>query len=431
MPVTSRTVTINVTEVPTDLSLNVRVFSQDDPAPPITALALVGDIYTGTVILENPALAGYIHVWVDEPEPRREIVTDYTLGGSPGLMRGGRGLMRGGRGLMRGGRAPAVSADGQVILYGENLVFEDEEFFILQAATNLPSAPPWTTVVGQSFRLSTSANAPDLSGTSLSFNYLGAEVPPGEEDWLRVYFWNGVDWRRLRTQLDTYYNVASAPTQGEGLYALMTNIEIPLYGPDWNVLPYPIEGTRPIKEALEPISGYYGVVYDRVVTDTLNPWRVYGPDAPDWVNDLTELQFGRAYMIYVTETITLPLKGGSTNANTALSSTLPIPPATYYGTVAPTGSFTPTVGMPVTAVIADKLCGATHTQEIGDQIIYVVEVLADDLDGATGCGTLGRTVKFYLDSQLVAPSVPWDNRKVTEASLQHIRVYLPTMVKVP
>jgi len=430
-PVTSRTVSINVTGVPTDLSLNVRVYPLNDSAPSSTALTLVADIYSGTVNLENPTLAGHVHVWVNEPEPRREIVTDYTLGGSPGLMRGSRGLMRGSRGLMRGSRAPAVSADGHVILYGENLDFEDGEFFTLQAATNLPSAPPWTTVVGQSFRLSTSANAPDLSGTSLSFNYLGAEVPPGEEDWLRVYYWDGADWRRLRTQLDTYYNVASAPTQGEGLYALMTNIEIPLFGAAWNTLPYPIEGTRPIEEALAPISGYYSIVYDRVVTDTLDPWKVYGPDAPDWVNDLKQMQFGRAYLIYVTETVTLPLKGGSTNANIALSNTLPIPPATYYGMVAATGNFTPTVGMTVSALITDKLCGQTQTQEIDDQIVYVIEVLADDLDGAIGCGTLGRTVKFYLESELMAPSVPWDNRKVAEASLQRLRVYLPTMLKVP
>ena len=97
--------------------------------------------------------------------------------------------------------------------------------------------------------------------------------------------------------------------------------------------------------------------------------------------------------------------------------------------VAATGSLTPTVGMTVTALITDKLCGQTQTQEIDDQIVYVIEVLADDLDGATGCGTLGRTVKFYLESELMAPSVPWDNRKVAEASLQQLRVYLPTMLK--
>jgi hypothetical protein len=239
-----------------------------------------------------------------------------------------------------------------------------------------------------------------------------------------------VEWRRLPTQLDTYYNVASAPTQGEGLYALMTNIEIALYGPDWNLLPYPIEGTRPVEEALAPIEGYYSIVYERVFTDTLDPWKVHGPDAPDWVNDLLNLRFGRSYLIYVTETVTLPLKGGSTYANAALSSTLPIPPATYYGMVASSASFSPTVGMSVTALITDKVCGQAQTQEIDEQIVYVIEVLADDWHGATGCGTLGRTVKFYLGADLMAPSVPWDNRKVTEAPLQHMRVYLPTMIKV-
>jgi hypothetical protein len=195
-PVTSRTIAITVTNVPTGLSLGARLFPVTDPAPDIISLTPVGDEYAGTFNADEPAIEGYVQVWVDEAEPRREIVTDYALGGGPGYVRGRGGYVRGRGGYVRGRGAPAVSADGQVILFGEELDFEEGEFFALQAATTIPSPPPWTTVVGQGYRLSASANAPDLGGTSISFSYLGSEVPSGEEDWLRLHFWDGVSWQQ-------------------------------------------------------------------------------------------------------------------------------------------------------------------------------------------------------------------------------------------
>jgi hypothetical protein len=430
-PVTSRTVVVTVADVPSGMSLYARLFPMNDPAPPAIQLTRTGEVYSGTVRLDEPALVAHVHVWVDKAgaEPRREIVTDYALGGNPGLMRGRRGLMRGRRGLMRGRRAPAVSADGQVILYGEALDFEDGEFYALQAATTVPSPPPWATVVGQAFWLATSADAPNLVGTSLSFNYLGTEVPQGEEDWLHVYYWNGAAWMQLPTQLDTYYNIASAPTQDEGLYALMSTIEIPLHGPGWNTFAYPVPGTRPVEEALEPIEGYFSVVYGYVVTDTLDPWKVFGPSAPDWVNDLAQFKFGHGYWIHMTESITLPLKGGAT----ATAATLPVPPTTYYGAVGPGSTFTPAEGMTVTAWIAQNLCGQAEMIKVEGQIVYVMEVLADDFGKAAGCGAAGRTVHFKVGDEYLAPSAPWDNSRVQEVPLHSmpLRFYLPLVLQAP
>ena len=50
-----------------------------------------------------------------------------------------------------------------------------------------------------------------------------------EENWLRVYYMapGSGEWAILDTSLDTYHNTASAPAQGEGLYALMSSLEIP------------------------------------------------------------------------------------------------------------------------------------------------------------------------------------------------------------
>ena len=42
-----------------------------------------------------------------------------------------------------------------------------------------------------------------------------------EEDQLAIYFWGGDTWQALDTVLNTTYNLASAPSQGSGVYALL------------------------------------------------------------------------------------------------------------------------------------------------------------------------------------------------------------------
>ena len=81
-----------------------------------------------------------VQVWVEEAEPRREVVVDYALGGNPGHV-WSRRAPRGSPGHVWSRRAPVISADGQVILYGPDLEFEEGEFLALQSATVLPSTP--------------------------------------------------------------------------------------------------------------------------------------------------------------------------------------------------------------------------------------------------------------------------------------------------
>lgn len=71
------------------------------------------------------------HLWVDEAEPRREIVIDYTLGGNPGNARS-RDTPRGSPGNARSRDVPVLSSDGQVILFGEQLVFPPGTFYSIQ-----------------------------------------------------------------------------------------------------------------------------------------------------------------------------------------------------------------------------------------------------------------------------------------------------------
>jgi hypothetical protein len=236
--------------------------------------------------------------------------------------------------------------------------------------------------------------------------------------------------------LDTYYNLASTPSQGEGVYALMVSVKIPLHGPGWNLVSYPLPGSQAVTDALRSISGTYAIVYGYVVTDTSDPWRVYGVGAPPYVNRLHELRFGQGYWISVTEPITWylsegpdPLAAGDVQSPQSLQD-MQGPPATYYGPVLTGQGFTPTVGMAVTAWIAGNLCGQGRTMEVGGEVVYSVHVSADGLGGAAGCGEPSRYVTFKVDSRAMSPTAVWGNNRLWELPLQPgWRVYLPLVLR--
>jgi hypothetical protein len=422
-PVTSRTIGITVTNVEPGLVVRARLYPLSGPATDAITLTEMGGVYAGMFTATEPALAGYVHVWVNEAALRREVVADYALGGGPAGSRGFRS------GFQRNRQAPAVSADGQVILFGD-LDFDEGEFFALQGASVVRGVPEWMAVVGQAYRLVGSANAPDLTGASISFAYLGSEVPSGQEGWVKVYYQAPMSatWQVLPTRLDTYHNTASAPVAGEGMYVLMTSVEIPIYAPGWNMVAYPVPGTRPVEGALASISGSYGMVYGYEPTDPADPWKLYAPGVPEWVNDLDALEFGHGYWISVTQPITLHLGGAD-----GVASGIPMPPATYYGRVEPGAGFTPAAGMTVTAWIDGNLCGQGVLTDVAEYgVAYVVDVMADDGGAWVGCGAPGREVVFRVDSQEVAPIALWNNDQVWELTLRPPgQIYLPLVLCVP
>ena len=387
-----------------------------------TSAAAFPERYVGAFALDEPAPQGYVQIWVDEPEPRRESVVDYALGGNPayrhgtgayrhgtGAYRHGTGAYRHGTGAYRHGTgAPTQSADGQVQIFGDGLVFNPGEFFALQAVNGLPFQPAGTTLVGQGYRLLASAGAPSLLGTSISFYYAGRDVPPGEEAFLSVYFWNGARWQKLPTTLNTDYNVAVAPTQGAGLYALLSSIEIPLYGPGWNPIIYPAQGSKLVAEALASINDSYGIVYGTVLTETADPWKVYAVNVPMWVNDLATLDFGKTYWISVTQAITLQVTGNGA-ARPSNVENLPSPPMTVYGTAAVSGT--------VTAWINGVQCGQGQTQMDNGQIVYTLNIQPDAPGGKLGCGAAGRSVTFKVGSQTMRTTIGWDIDRVRNAPL--------------
>ena len=241
-------------------------------------------------------------------------------------------------------------------MIGVGLVFNEGEFFALQSVVTLQARPLGTTLVGQAYRLSKSSSAPSLVSTSISLNYAGRDVLPGEDDFPHVYFFDGAAWQRLPITVDTNHNVAVASVPaiatGQGLYALLSGVEIPLYGPGWNSIIYPAQGSKPVTQALASIDGAFSIVYGKSLTDTLDPWKVYAVGAPGWVDDLAALDYAQSYWISVTKSITLQVTGGGASAPTALFS----PPMTAYGSVPFAGT--------VTAWVNGLLCGQGQTQLI-------------------------------------------------------------------
>lgn len=426
-PITTRTLAISLTSVPPGQVLYAKLYPLDEPSQGEIGLTEMGGAYLGTFVLDDPSLVGVIQVWwIDGTGQRREIVTDYVLGGNPGriwsgggrIWSGGVRIWSGGGRIWSGG-APVGSADGQVMVYNPDDRYSQEWFLTVQASSATP--PPWATLVGKAYRVAASGAAPDLTAMSIAFSYLGSDVPPGEEPWLRVYYLEGTTWRQLATRLDTTNNMATARVHdpASGVYALMSSIEIPFDYPGWNMFGYPILTTRPVTEALISISGYYTTVqgWDPGQPDPYQRWRTYDTGFPRPLTTLDVLEFGQGYWINLTQAVVLRLKG----ADQVLESSpeLRMPPATYFGRLAAGMGFTPTVGMTVTAWIDGRLCGLSHAQDVNGQLMVAVNVFANGSGAAAGCGMPGSAVDFRAGETRVTPGVTWDNSQTRQLVFQH------------
>jgi hypothetical protein len=232
-PVNSTTFTLQVETLPSGLTLKARLYPDLGPASAEITLTETNGVYQGQLQLADIALAGHIQLWVEEPatedNPRRESIVAYSVGGNPPKSRGGGPKSRGGGPKSRGGGAPIVSPDGQMIFFTENpIVFQEGDFYTIQAMAGLPALPPGKKALGPSYNLVATPGAPLLTG-SISFQYLGIDalVEGVNEAELTIHFWDGTSWRALATVRDSYYNLASAPSQGPGVYALLAGITPP------------------------------------------------------------------------------------------------------------------------------------------------------------------------------------------------------------
>jgi hypothetical protein len=388
-------------------SLRARLYPVNGPVSGEQTLALSGVQYMASFTLPQPAPAGYAHIWVDEPDRRREIVVAYGLGGSPTR-----------RSIDSG--APVLSPDGQALLYGRNLDFAAGQFYTLQLATRIPSRPAGARLVGQAYRLSASAGAPDLSSASINFSYLGRDVPAGQNnpDWLKIYYLppSGGAWQALPTEVDVTTNNAVASTRGAGLYALMIGIEIPLYQ-GVNYVVYPVEGSQPVRQALQSIEGAYMLVSTTAPGDG-GAHRTFEPGLPDNdpYNTLKQLEFGAVYAIAVSRNVILRLDASGdapTSAASAMSTAAsPVAPATFDGTLLHGASIALSPGLPVIARVNGVICGGGHTVARNGQVRAIVQVAADG-PAAPGCGGPGREVTFQAGARIW--SVPWDDGRLLTA----------------
>lgn len=440
-----------------ELTLAARLYPMDSPAPVSTTMALVGCtegncVYSATLSFDTPVLEGYILVGEDKGKGvgvnSRQAVTEFAIGGNPVRIRGLRAStdprsvrVRGLRVRIRGLRAPAASVDGQVMVYPDpdKKVFDPEKewSFTLQPATRLPDELPWATPVDRAYWLSASSNITDFGKSSITFEYLRSDVPPGEESFIRMYFWEQDDfakcpfvtgpcWRLLGEQEShPEHNLISARLEGPGLYALFSHYEIPLQ-PGWNLIGYPVQtnsvltANRGIDDILKSIEGQYSAVYGYYPCDTHDPVKVHGPGVPPWVNDLETPDFGHGYWINVTSTepITLYLRGSLEGTETYTEPTCPgaqtggalrPPPTTYYGTVTGDEGFSPSAGLHVEALIDGVVCGDGVTLAGEDGIHYTVAVEVASVENGMRCGAHGRQVEFAVDGISRGQPVVWSD----------------------
>lgn len=225
--------------------------------------------------------------------------------------------------------------------------------------------------------------------------------------------------------MDKEQNLAVAPGQGQGLYALMSSIPIPLHFTGWNLFAYPVQESRAVSVALTSIpTTTYGAVYSY---EGSNHWSFYSPAVPHWVNDLNrfDFEFGRGYWITTTQPITLYLKGAAQeNVNAAAS---PAPPSIFYGPILAGDGEPPLTGTTVEGWIGGVLCGSTPVQPMGGEWVYALQVAA--ASGREGCGSPGASVEIRLGGQKLPVIAQWDNGAIQKLPLPQTplqkRLYLP------
>jgi len=446
--VTSETWAITVTLKTSVSGLNVQVYpaygaadGSAGTAPWAAMTVKPGNplVYTRQMTLNDPAFEGFVRVWVPGQEGQREALTQIFLSPPWGPNTGGGGLnadMRAWGANSRQLGAPVASGDGQVTIFNTDNFFAEAGTTSLQALSELPHLPSWLTPVGKGYRFVSSVDTP----RALLFNYHQRDVPEGYEHTIHIYFQpeGSSAWQRLPTTLDTDHNQATVqmPGNGEGTYALLSTLDVPLHGPGWNLFGYLNLPRRTVADALASIAGHYTQIatYDPLTTAQ---WRIYDvavttehPLYVGLVNDLTHLESPRGYWIHATDSITLFLKvpaPGELNPQTAQAAALP--PATFYGPVAPTDGFTPQAGMPVTTTINGVTCGRGTVVAWSGGLAYRVMAVSDTGDS---CGLDGRAVRFMVGGQLYPQTAEWENSRAWYVPLggqPEYHVFLPLVLR--
>lgn len=217
------TLAISVTQ-PADAGsvLKARVYPEHKDEVNEVTLSGAGSGYSG--ILHLPFTpAAYVQLFIDESEapdgtnPRREAIIDYGIGGGglPGPTH-------------NVGWAPIISSsDGRAFfVLPSGLTLDSGQFIALQSMAGTPKLPANATIVDQPYRLIAYPQRLVEDGSiNLRFNTtLPLQAASSSEEMYALHFWNGTQWLPLETTLTTEAEgnqLASAPSQGVGIYALL------------------------------------------------------------------------------------------------------------------------------------------------------------------------------------------------------------------
>lgn len=418
--------------------LRARLFPLDGQPSASVTLPFSGRVAQADITAPAPFEQALLHLWVDEPAPRRETVTDVSLYYYPAdtpRIAGGESPVLSQRRLCNPRLqtcpkdAPA-SLDGQALVYDLEGVFGPGDVLSFQAATRAPAPPPpWTEQVGSGYWLS-GASATNLNGFSINLSYDEASLPPGTAGGLSIFTYNPADqaWRELAVyRRDRERRELAGDSAGAGFYTLLTTLR-PALG--WNLLAYPWAGeTAPAAfSRLNADARHYRIVYG--YDETNNRWQRYDPTVPPafdpLVNTLTSLAFGRGYWVFVTDAGSA---GAASLAGAALQSALPQPPTTYYGYIAPLDTITFSPGQTVEALINGTVCGSAQVQLIGGRPAYIIDVAAAQ-PGSAGCGIAGRKVTFRVNGRDVRGSAIWGTPGAHRLDLNPT-IWLPLLQRAP
>jgi len=414
--INSTTLGVVVTQPGIDRPMHIEVLPSYRPTTTVQAVSATlnpvagTNLYTQTFQFSITVPSGHVHIWVDEPAPRREAISEFfvsfgwdgnnvrafgsneimgwdgnnirAFGGNNIRAFGGNNFRAFGGNNFRAFGAPTSSGDGQVTIFNVKNPLEGNVAALLQPLAVPPRIPAWLTPIGDVYRYKTAEAPPPGAEYVMQFQYLERELPDIREDQLRIYYSpdDGQSWIRLEeTEIDTTQNLASAKMQSGGLYALMATIATPQLHSGWEEFAYPDTDIRSVPQALASIAKSYTSVYWRSGSNWLLYDRTAHPDLFWLVNfaeptaksleeRLLRMRPLESYWIYVLSD-TIPYVGIPSGQLVQTAAAAELPPATFYGWVEPTATYQPRAGDPVLARIGNVVCGV-GTVQLYDPFIH-------------------------------------------------------------
>lgn len=222
--------------LPAGTTLSGRLIPESGDAFAPQTFALVGGAWQADFVLPVAVPPVYLQVWVDEmpaaPATRREVMADRGTGGNGAF--GPAKLYGGVMVVSSDGKASYQGPDGQPLELGPG------DSIAWQSMPGTPPLPPRTWISGQSYRLDAFPAMLVNGGTvNIQFadEFAGVQAASRAAAATAIYFWDGAAWTALPTTVGTPADavdgvrLASAPSQGIGIYAVLQESAASLYLP--------------------------------------------------------------------------------------------------------------------------------------------------------------------------------------------------------